>query len=314
MHSLEQELRELRSEAALDEAVAGDYLDLEGRTLFSVHDELRAALYVAIALIVSGVGMLVKQHLDRIGPLALILALALAAAACYTPAVRARLKRVERSTAADYLLLLGALLVSADLGVAESQFHWLGMNWSRQLLLLTAAHGFAAYALESRLVLSVALTSLATWCGVERDGWSAWGWESGSLAVGLRALTCAALMFAWRAVDRRRHTTQFQSTFENFAANIAFWGVLAWCSNPEFRVLGIVSLIALAVLSIRKALASGEEAFAVYGAGYTALGLCLVVGQITNLSVLGAALVLAIVVTTAAVLRYFHDLLKDVSP
>ena len=166
-HSLEEELRELRPVGALDEAAAAREI-AERRTSFSLFDELRAALYAAVALIVTGVGILVKEHLDRIGPLTLIFGLALAAAACYVPAIRAKFQGETRSTAADYILLLGALLVSADLGYTESQFHWLGANWSRHLLILTAIHAFTAYALDSRLVLSVALTTLAGWFGIER--------------------------------------------------------------------------------------------------------------------------------------------------
>src|SRR5215472_18878546 len=158
MHSLEAELRELQSRGALDAATASRALALESRSLFSVFQELRAALYAAVALVVSGVGILIKEHLDRIGPLTLILALALAAAACYVPALRAKSRGTAPATVAEYVLLLGALIVSADVGYAESQFHWLGANWSRHLLVLTAFHAFTAYALQSRLVLSVALT------------------------------------------------------------------------------------------------------------------------------------------------------------
>ena len=161
MHSLEEELRELRSVGALDEGTTARALALERRTVFSIFKELRAALYAAVALVVTGVGILVKEHLDRIGPLTLIFALALAAGACYIPAIRAHSRRSARSPGADYLLLLGALIVSADLGYAESQFHWLGENWSRHLLLLSALHAFTAYALDSQLVLSVALATFA---------------------------------------------------------------------------------------------------------------------------------------------------------
>jgi uncharacterized membrane protein len=55
--------------------------------------------------------------------------------------------------------------------------------------------------------------------------------------------------------------------------------------------------------------------FAVYGVGYTALGLSIVVGQVIELSSLsGAVVVLVIVLTAAAVLRYLHDRLKDPRP
>jgi hypothetical protein len=314
MHSLEAELRELRSAGALDEDAATGAISLERRAVFSLFDELRAALYTAVALIVTGVGILVKEHLDRIGPLTLIFALALAAAACYVPAIRAKFQGVTRSTAADYILLLGALLVSADLGYAESQFHWFEANWSRHLLILTAVHALTAYALDSRLVLSVALTTLAAWFGIERGPGSITAWHLASPALGLRALVCGAVMLAWRAIDQRTNAARFQQVFEHFAANIAFWGALGWCSDAKVRLAGVVTLLILAGLAIHRALKSREESFAVYGVGYTALGLSLVIAQITDLTLLGATLVLGLVLTAAAVLRHLHDLLKEARP
>src|SRR5690349_20663781 len=114
MHSLVEELSELHSQGALDEADAVHAIALERRSLSSVHEELRAALYVGVALVITGIGILVGEHIDRIGPLTLVFALAIAGAACYVPAIRAKSRANGQSTATDYLLLLGALIVSAD--------------------------------------------------------------------------------------------------------------------------------------------------------------------------------------------------------
>jgi len=311
MHSLEMELRELRSTGVIDEAAAAQAIALERRTLFSLFEELRVTLYAAVALVITGVGILVKEHLDRIGPLTLILALAIAGAACYVPAVRAKSRGNDQSTVTDYLLLLGALVVSADVGYAETQFHWLGANWSRHLLLLTAFHAFTAYTLRSRLVLSVALTSLAGWFGIERGPGNLSPWHFATPELGLRALLCAAFMLAWREIDGRSYEGRFREVFEHFAANLAFWGAVGWCSNAHMRAVGVVTVLLLAAVATRKALRSGAESFAVYGVGYTALGMSLVVAQVTNLSLWGATLVLVIVLAAAAVLRRLHDLLRE---
>jgi Predicted membrane protein (DUF2157) len=311
MHSLEQELRELRSTGTMDEGAAARAIALERRTLFSVFEELRATLYAAVALVIAGVGILVKEHLDRIGPLTLTFALAIAGAACYVPAIRAKSRGDDQTAIAEYLLLLGALIVSADVGYAESQFHLLGANWSRHLLVLAAFHGVTAYALQSRLVLSVALTTLAGWFGIERGSGNLLPWDFATPKLGLRALVCSAVILAWRAIDERSNAARFREVFEHFAANLAFWGAVGWCSNAHMRVVGVVTLLLLAAIAVRKALRSGAESFAVYGVGYTALGLSLVVAQVTDLTLLGATLVLVIVLTAAAVLRRLHDVLKE---
>lgn len=311
MHFLEQELDQLRSTGALDEAAATQAIAMDRRTVFSVFGELRATLYAAVALIVTGVGILLKEHLDRIGPLTLTLALALAAGACYIPAIRAKLHGGGASTVAQYLLLLGALIVSADLGYAESQFHLLGANWSRHLLILTAFHGFTAYALDSPFVLSVALTTLAGWFGIERGPGNMSPWKFATPELGLRAVLCASAILVWRAVDQRTNAARFSEVLEHFAANLAFWGALGWCSDDHLRVVGVLTLLTLAAIAIHRSLRTKAESFAVYGVGYTALGLSLVVAQITDLHVIGATLVLAIVLGAAAVLRRLHDLLKE---
>ena len=307
MHSLEEELRQLQSRGALDAATAARALAPE----FSVFEELRAALYAAVALVITGVGLLIKEHLDRIGPLTLIFALALAGAACYVPAIRAKSRGAAPATVAEYVLLLGALIVSADVGYAESQFHWLGANWSRHLLMLAAFHALTAYFLGSRLVLSVALTSLAGWFGIERGPGNLGPWQFATPELGLRALACAAVILAWRAIDRSSQGPRFRPVFEHFAANLAFWGVLGWCANARLRVVGVLALLVLAGFAIHKALRSRAESFAVYGVGYGAVGISLVIAEITDLSMLGAVLILAIALTAAAILRHLHDLLKE---
>src|SRR5260370_30465370 len=49
--------------------------------LVSVHAELRALLYAGVLLLTGGVGLLIKENLERIRPLAIATGLALAAAA-----------------------------------------------------------------------------------------------------------------------------------------------------------------------------------------------------------------------------------------
>jgi len=311
MHSLEAELRELRDTGALDETAAAAALAIERREIFSVAGELHAALYGAVALVIAGVGILVKNHLDRIGPLTLTLALALIGAACYTPAIRGKLRGVARSSAADYLLFLGALILSADLGFAETQFHVLGHDWSRHLLILAIVHAFAAYALGSRLVLSLALASLAGWFGIERGPWNQMPWHFATPEMGVRAMACALVILGWREFDRRRRITDFVEVFEHFAANLAFWGAVGWCSDDGLRAAGVMALLPLAAASIGWALHSRSEAFAVYGVVYTTVGLSMAVEALTRPNLFSSAvIVLMLVLIAAAALRYLHDRLK----
>ena len=148
MHNLSNELRDLPLEASLD-AVRAQALRIERRTIFSVRRELLVALYVAVATLIAGVGLLVKANLDHIGPAALLTGIFAAAAVCYAVTLRAQRGGRERSLGLDYVLLLGALLFSAAVGYAEVQFHVFDAAWSRHLLLLAVWHLATAYAFRS---------------------------------------------------------------------------------------------------------------------------------------------------------------------
>lgn len=315
MLTLEAELRELHAAGGLDAEALEHAVAIERRSVFSVFDELRAVLYGAVVLVITGIGLVIKQNLDRIGPVTLIIALAAVAGACYVPAIRARMRAQERSIVADYLLLLGALILSADLGYTEAQFHLLGANWSRQLLILAVFHGFTAYALDSRLVFSVALSAFAGWVGIERGPANYAPWEFAAPAIGLRAVGCAIILMGWREVDVRRHAGRFAIVLEHFATNLAYWGVLGWCSNESWRPLGFVALLLLAAIVLFKALRTGAEAFAVYGVCYTALGLILVIVPLvpSSLIVFSASVVLAIIAAAGVALRFLHDRFREES-
>lgn len=307
MHSLETEYRELNAAGLMDDAATSRAIALERGEIFSLYEEVRFALYAAVAAIIAGIGILVKENLAHIGPLTLIVILALIAAACYGTAIRTHLRGETRSIGGDYVLLLGALIVSADWGYAESHFHWFGDHWLWGLLILTALHTTIAYALSSRLVLSLALTSLASWFGIQGHGQDLFAGENPLRSSGFQALACASTMFIWREIHLRlRFNPAFIEVLEHFSMNVAFWGALALCSTAGTRFVGVGVLIVLALVSIRKGLKHSLESFVIYGIAYTALGLCIVEAQM--LKGLSAALMeLATIVITVILLWRFRQ-------
>jgi hypothetical protein len=68
--------------------------------------------------------------------------------------------------AVDYVLLLGLLLVAADLAYVEVQFTMLGPRWAYHLLIVGVLYLLAAYRWDSRTALGLALASLAAWRGL----------------------------------------------------------------------------------------------------------------------------------------------------
>jgi hypothetical protein len=302
MHTLEPQIRELESEGS-DAAAITLPLALESRSVFSVHRELLFALYGSVAAIVAGVGLLVKNNFDRIGPITLLATLLAGAGLCYFITARAQLREQARSLAGDYVLLLGALLLSAALGYAEIRFHWLGVSWSRHLLLLAAIHLITAYAFDSRLVLSVALGSFAGWLGVDAQLSNLWDLQYSLRSLGCRSLICAAVYLAGREIHRRvRSSRNFLEVYEHFAVNFAFWGLLSLSFAVDTRWVGLALLLALALCVGRIGLRKSRELFVLYAIGYAAFGLCSVESQLLRDELLTAVAWLVTLVVAIALL------------
>jgi len=280
--------------------------------VFSLHHELRATLYVGVLLVMAGVGIILARNLERIGPLTVVLAIVLAAAACAVPAMRAKAAGRPLTVAGDYLLLLAVLLVSADLAYAERQFTLLGPLWSWHLLLLAVVHAAIAYAFASPLVLAASLTALAGWFGVGGTLGDVLFFSASTPALGARALLCAAVIAAWRHADRRaRPGTTFSDVFDHFAANLAFWGAIAWCAEWPWLAAGLPLLAALAWASIRHGLDTGRESFLVYGIVYAAIGLCAAVAPRFDDTTASLGFVLIVVCTAAAALWQLRRRLRE---
>src|SRR5262245_10445493 len=73
---------QLQAQGVLSSDVAGRLRPVARGELLSVRTELQALLYVGVLLIMAGVGLLVRENLDRLGPVVVAAALAIAAAVC----------------------------------------------------------------------------------------------------------------------------------------------------------------------------------------------------------------------------------------
>ncbi|TMK24308.1 MAG: DUF2157 domain-containing protein [Actinobacteria bacterium] len=233
----------------------------ERRDAVSIYPELRILTWAGVMLISTGVGVYITKHLDDIGPLAIATVVGLAAAACYAWAYWKRSRTA--SLADDYVLLLAALLASADIGYIEHHYRLLGNSWPRHFLFLAILHAATAYFFRSRLVLSLSVASLAAWLGIERRSVDAI-FES-AIETSLRAFLCAAIVVAWRAVDRKlRPASTFSSLFDHAAANLAFWASLILAAHDETRLTGCLIAIALAAASMIYGQRTREGTFVIY--------------------------------------------------
>ena len=161
----------LRTEGVLADGPAALFSRVAKRELVSVRPEIRAALYLGVLLLVSGVGLFLRENYERLGPLAIAGGVGVTAALCLGWAWRKSAPfswgdAASPHAAFDYVLLLGALLAAADLGYVESQLNLLGPAWPWHLLVVAVFYGLLAYRFDSKMLLSLSLTSFAAWRGV----------------------------------------------------------------------------------------------------------------------------------------------------
>ncbi|HJT18537.1 MAG TPA: DUF2157 domain-containing protein [Thermoanaerobaculia bacterium] len=233
---------------------------VERRDIVPVGGELRALAWLGVMLFAAGLGIFVKNHLDEIGPLTIAIALTASALACF---VWVSLK--PRRVLDEYVVLLGALIVSADLAFIETQWHLLGDEWQRHFLLLAVIHAALAYWFDSRAVLSLSIASLAAWFGVEQRNLF-----EGETQFAMRAFACAAVLVVWRLVNR---VADFQPVFDQIAINIAFWGALVFTTIDGTKPLGLLATLAIAAAAVRLAFVQKREMFLMYAFVYTIIAL-----------------------------------------
>ncbi len=163
-------LRKLVKEQKLGSG-QGEFLTaLHDRKIFSVHRELRFFLYIGILLVVAGAGLTVKQYFAHLGDLAVISGLTLCCTAafiyCFLKGYAfAKDEVASPNIAFDYILFFGCTFFAMDIAYIETQFHVLGDGWKNYLLISVALFFFLSYRFDNRLVLSLALSSLAAWFG-----------------------------------------------------------------------------------------------------------------------------------------------------
>jgi hypothetical protein len=181
--------------------------------VLSIRAELRAILYLGVLAVTTGVGFLLKENLDRIGPGTIAVGLAIAAAALLAWVERKAPpfswgRAASPHLALDYLLLLALLLVAADLAYIEVKFTPLGANWAYHLLLVSALYGVAAFRYDARMIFSLALSTFAAWRGVAASRLGL-PWEYSAGVVRANAIACGALFlvlgWAFKRFDRKAH-------------------------------------------------------------------------------------------------------------
>lgn len=227
-------LTDLRARPLVPPEQADAVAAAEVSSPFSLNLELRTLLYLGITALSGGLGTLLYQHHERLGPgVILLLMLALLAAAwwyaarhrpAFTWGVAPR-----TSVGADYALLLGCLLFLGIEGYAQAQYQLFGTRYGLATALPAVVFGPLAYRYDHRGVLALALTALAAWLGLtvaplgvfENIDLLRTGLRGAAIGLGL-AFGAAAFHAEWQ-----RRKAHFAPTYLSLGANLAGAGFAA---------------------------------------------------------------------------------------
>ena len=228
-------VKSLESEGLLAPEQARFFGRVARGELVSLAPALHALLYLGVAALTTGVGLLFRSELQNLGPITIALAVGLAASLCLIWVAR-RSPPFSRETvtapnfAFDYLLVLGALLAAADLAFLETRFRALGQLWTIHLLIVALLHAALAFRFDSRALFGLALVSFAAWRGVAATSLerSVFGFFDHTDAIRVNALGCGLLfVFLGRLLTRK----DFKAHFEPTAAHLGWLLILqsiAW--------------------------------------------------------------------------------------
>jgi hypothetical protein len=261
-----------------------------------VRAELRALLYCGVLVTMAGVGLLIKENLARIGPLAIAAGIGLAAATALAWVLRVAPPFSWQEVAApnlafDYILLLAVLLAAADLAYVEVKLAPLGAFQPWHLLIVALLAATAAFRFDSRVVFSLALTSFAAWRGVvARPNLDAW---LGSGSVRWNAIVCGALFAALGlALKRWRRKAHFEPVAVNLGWLLILAGIATGFAEDRGRgaVWGAVLLVVGGGLAAGAFRARRFPLFA-YGVVAAYVGLCRLLATVELAAELGCFLV-----------------------
>ena len=254
----------------------------------SVFVELRTLLYLGIALFSAAVGVLVYKHIETIGHDILVICIALVCAACFAYCIRKAnaysSKKVNSPNFLfDYVLLLGCLLLITFVGYIQFQYNVFGNRWGLAVFMPMALLFIAAYYFDHLGVLSLAITNLAAWVGINATPTrilkgNDFDSDRTIFAAILLGLCLLLISFLSTSKKVKEH---FSFTYKNFGVHILFIGLLAGLFHfHSVYLVWFLMLASFSFLAFRYAIKERSFYFLVITVLYGWIGLSYVIIEV----------------------------------
>ncbi|ULQ52355.1 DUF2157 domain-containing protein [Flavihumibacter fluvii] len=246
----------------------------------SLHAEIRALLYLGVLLISSGIGVLVYKHIDQLGHLVIVGSLATACLACFGYCFwwrNSNIKTTRPSSAlADYILLLGSILLLIVIGYLQTQFHFFGTRWGLASFIPMVLLFATAYYFDHKGVLSLAIINLAAWAGITINKGTWYGIkelnQEGTIITAL-SLSIFLVLLA-NIVKKRTVKPHFSAIYQQFGFHGLFLSSIAGIIHFDKLYIAWLFLLVLSgFYYLRKAITEKSNYFLVFSCLYVYAGL-----------------------------------------
>jgi hypothetical protein len=206
----------------------------EAQKPFSLHWELTTMLYLGVLMLNLGLGMLIYENIDTIGHAVLIAIIGLLSAACFYYTFRHHRSFSKEAVASptpyfDYILLLGCLTFLIMEGYWQYQYQIFGERYGLATFIPMVLFFGLAYFFDHKGVLSLAITTLAAWVGLNITPLELLkknDFDSPSIiysGIGL-GIFLIGVSFATAQIGLKRH---FSDVFHQFSIHILLIACLA---------------------------------------------------------------------------------------
>jgi hypothetical protein len=236
--------------------------------------ELNVLLYAGVLAFVGGLGWTVSTWSQQLGDVLVLTVLSTILVTCswycfsrapaWSPA-----ETPAPNPIFDYVLYLGSLVWSLELGYIENRFHVLSGQLDLYFLATAGLFFFLAYRFDNRFVLSLGLSSLAGWFGLTISHWTA---HADAAYRQYALLYCLLVGVGGALLQRRGLKPHFFGTYLNIVANVLFWALLSGVFNRQGYGLWFLGLLIACGASLAWGLARRQFAFVAYAAVYGYVG------------------------------------------
>lgn len=243
------------------------------RERFSLYVELNALLYVGVVSLVAGIGWTFRDYVTNLGDVAILSILTLLMVVSFgycvikAPAY-SNDEVASPSFAFDYILYFGCLVLAATLAFLETRFA-IFQGWRTHLLIAAIAFGVFAYRFDNRLVLSLALSTLAGYLGLRFAYFDTF--NTGLLRI-LGFFYGAFLIGAGWLLARLAIKPHFLDVYLHLGANAVLLATLTGVFDSDYSIVLLLLLLVVAGASIALGIRLKQFAFVAYGTLYGYLG------------------------------------------